>query len=354
MFPGIETRVAMLGQAPVVTLAVTGTTLDLGMSPSPNIGCSTTSATVSSLGKSCRIGVVKTVVFTVATILTHNAASLILPRAANYTAQPNDVFQFLHLGNGNWRCLSYLLANGRSLGSQYHGEPSTAPATAPVAVGDVAIGDNAISNNGPAVGKLARANGAYSAAFGRSAYVTGVATQATAIGASATANRANSMALSAGGCSSNMVNGLTWGAISGPWGGGNAVQCSQTSRVVLTAQTASATPTELFGNGVDTGRLELIDPNANALYTFHGFVTAQSGVNCAVWEVKAAARRATGGNVTLVGTPTVTQLFVSGTTGWSVVITADTVNQSVKVGITGTAAITVNWLARFETTEMAS
>jgi len=46
--------------------------------------------------------------FTGALLLTHNATSLILPTGANITTIANDTAEFVSLGSGNWRCVSYL------------------------------------------------------------------------------------------------------------------------------------------------------------------------------------------------------------------------------------------------------
>ncbi len=55
-------------------------------------------------------GVERTLTFTGALILTHNATSLILPGAANITTAANDVAIFRSLGSGNWICISYMHA----------------------------------------------------------------------------------------------------------------------------------------------------------------------------------------------------------------------------------------------------
>lgn len=47
--------------------------------------------------------------------LTHNAASLILPGAANITTAAGDVAVFRSLGSGNWQCVSYQRASGAAL-----------------------------------------------------------------------------------------------------------------------------------------------------------------------------------------------------------------------------------------------
>ena len=71
-------------------------------------------------------------------------------------------------------------------------------------------------------------------------------------------------------------------------------------------------------------------------------------------QPKAAIQRAASGNVALVGTPTVTSLFTSGTvTGWALALSADTTNQTLKFAVTGSATQTINWLARLEVTELA-
>lgn len=50
-------------------------------------------------------------------VLTHNATTFILPTGANITAAAGDIAVFVEESIGNWRCLSYLRANGRPLAS---------------------------------------------------------------------------------------------------------------------------------------------------------------------------------------------------------------------------------------------
>ena len=47
--------------------------------------------------------------------LTHNASSLILPGGANITTAAGDVAEFTSEGSGNWRCTSYMRADGTAL-----------------------------------------------------------------------------------------------------------------------------------------------------------------------------------------------------------------------------------------------
>lgn len=63
-------------------------------------------------------GLWKWVTFSGVLTLTHNGTSLILPGSANVTTQAGDSALFLSLGSGNWRCLSYLRADGLSVAQQ--------------------------------------------------------------------------------------------------------------------------------------------------------------------------------------------------------------------------------------------
>lgn len=64
----------------------------------------TGSTTITSLG-TVDAGIVRTVHFSGAPLITHNATSLILPGNKNYQAASGDVLQFRSLGSGNWRCV---------------------------------------------------------------------------------------------------------------------------------------------------------------------------------------------------------------------------------------------------------
>lgn len=47
--------------------------------------------------------------------LTHHATDLILPGAANITTAAGDEFTFIEYASGDWRCVSYTLASGKSV-----------------------------------------------------------------------------------------------------------------------------------------------------------------------------------------------------------------------------------------------
>jgi hypothetical protein len=89
------------------------TTTDLGTKESQFLTVSGTT-TITSLG-TISAGITKYVTFSGALTLTHNATSLILPGAANITTAAGDTGRFLSLGSGNWKCLSFNLASGRSV-----------------------------------------------------------------------------------------------------------------------------------------------------------------------------------------------------------------------------------------------
>lgn len=71
----------------------------------------TGTTTITALGTAAS-GIARTVKFTGALTLTHNATSLILPGAANITTAAGDVAIFRSLGSGNWVCVTYTKASG--------------------------------------------------------------------------------------------------------------------------------------------------------------------------------------------------------------------------------------------------
>jgi hypothetical protein len=71
----------------------------------------TTITSITSRGKGKHI----TLQFDSALILTHHATDLILPGAANITTAAGDIGVFYEYAAGDWQCVSYSLASGRSL-----------------------------------------------------------------------------------------------------------------------------------------------------------------------------------------------------------------------------------------------
>lgn len=93
---------------PFVDVASTAT-LDLAGANSQNIRITGTT-TITSFG-AASAGTVKRLRFTGGLTLTHNAASLILPGAANITTSPNDSLVAVSLGGSNWIVLEYHFAS---------------------------------------------------------------------------------------------------------------------------------------------------------------------------------------------------------------------------------------------------
>ena len=89
------------------------TTTDIGAATGRFIDVTGTT-TITGLG-TIRAGVIRTVRFTGALILTHNGTSLLLPSAANITTVANDTAEFVSLGSGNWKCLWYQRYTGAAI-----------------------------------------------------------------------------------------------------------------------------------------------------------------------------------------------------------------------------------------------
>lgn len=100
------------------------TTTDIGAATGDFIDVTGTT-TITGLG-TIAAGVERTVRFTGALTLTHNATSLILPGAANILTVAGDVAQFRSLGSGNWRCVGFLQSNSLPLkGTAFPTSPVT-------------------------------------------------------------------------------------------------------------------------------------------------------------------------------------------------------------------------------------
>jgi hypothetical protein len=86
------------------------TTTDIGAASGDFVDVTGTT-TITGLG-TITAGVERTVRFTGALTLTHNATSLILPGEANISTADGDTAIFRSLGSGNWKCISYTKKDG--------------------------------------------------------------------------------------------------------------------------------------------------------------------------------------------------------------------------------------------------
>lgn len=93
-----------LNEAAPATIASAGT-VNIGAAASNNVIISGT--TTITAFDTIAAGARRKVRFSGALTLTHNAASLILPGAANIATAANDEAEFVSLGAGNWKCVSY-------------------------------------------------------------------------------------------------------------------------------------------------------------------------------------------------------------------------------------------------------
>jgi len=101
-----------LNGAPAATVASAATT-NIGAAAANNVTVSGT--TTITAFDTIADGARRQVTFSGILTLTHNGTSLILPTAANITTAAGDVAEFVSLGAGNWRCVTYLRANGQPL-----------------------------------------------------------------------------------------------------------------------------------------------------------------------------------------------------------------------------------------------
>lgn len=107
-----DTMAGALNFAPLTSVA-SATTVNIGLAQSNHVTITGTT-TITGFGTSAS-GVMRVVIFAGALVLTHNAASLILPGGANITTAAGDTAVFVSLGGGNWRCIGYQRADGTAV-----------------------------------------------------------------------------------------------------------------------------------------------------------------------------------------------------------------------------------------------
>lgn len=100
-------------QAPWTNIA-SAATVNIGAANSANLQVTgTTNITAFDTVPS---GVRRLLRFSGVLTITHNATSMILPGAANYTTAAGDILEFTSLGSGNWACTNRLRAAGYNSG----------------------------------------------------------------------------------------------------------------------------------------------------------------------------------------------------------------------------------------------
>jgi len=276
----------------------------------------------------------------------------------------------LAIGAGTNATSSYASAIGTNSGN--NGSQAVTGAGAMALGGSYASGTDsfaaAIANNTSSYG----ATGANSVAIGRLAKATGDSSYA--FGSSSTGNVAsgnNSFAQGVGSTASAtssiaFIGGTASGYSSFVIGGSdNGVQYRhvlgtngnvQSSTFRLWDDTTDATPTVISTNGnaasITTAN-QIILPN-NSAYAFHGTIVARqdaaSGTACAAWKIEGLIRReGSAGTTVLVNSATT---VLDNTPGWGMALSADTTNGGLKIEVTGAAATNIRWVATVHTSEV--
>lgn len=109
------TLTGALNHAPAASLA-SAATVNIGAAAANAI--TITGTTTITAFDTIASGAVRVLTFAGALTLTHNATTLILPGGANITTAAGDVAVMLSLGAGNWRCIAYQRASGKSVAAR--------------------------------------------------------------------------------------------------------------------------------------------------------------------------------------------------------------------------------------------
>jgi hypothetical protein len=215
-------------------------------------------------------GIWKIIRFEGALTLTHNATSLILPGASNITTADGDVAIMMSEGSGNWRCLSYMKANGSHLGPVLTAEQATTSGSSvtfsdiPSWVKKISIMFDGVSTNGTGGLSIQIGDAGGLEATGYSSTSARLTDSAAVSVSSAT----TSFALNTGGNAGNLVYGtvvlnlqdsanFTWtlhGTLTVTTGATNSVVASG-------AKALSASLTQLSiltGNTFDAGSVSIL------------------------------------------------------------------------------------------------
>jgi len=238
-----------------------------------------------------------------------------------------------------------------------------------------AIGNNtstygAKNTNSVALGRLAKATGAYSVAISSNTYsgsATASGSGAVAIGDGPTASGIGSTSIGRG-CTASGTNAIAMGrsaqataeasvaigypAYSDVKGGiafagsgyfGSALGDAQGRMYILRVQTTDATATELAES---SARIKV---PTNGAVVFDGLITGlESGVNSyAGWKIEGMIVN-DAGTTTLVNSAITT---IHNTPNWGLALTADNTNNRLAITVTGEASHNIRWVANIRTVE---
>jgi hypothetical protein len=141
---------------------------------------------------------------------------------------------------------------------------------------------------------------------------------------------------------------------------GNGGTC-QWANYILGNATSNTTPQVLT---VDAGPHSTTSQNVNFIrlpnnsaYYFKGTVIAgvTAGGNTSAWRIEGVIKRGANAASTAIVGSVNTSLIAqdSGASSWSIAVTADTTNGGLQFTATGANSVTIRWVARVETTEVA-
>mgnify|MGYP002620861234 CR=1 FL=1 len=210
-----------------------------------------------------------------------------------------------------------------------------------------------------AIGKLAKATGAYSTAIGESTQAT--ASNSTSIGYYNQSTGQGSVTLGydarATGVQSTAIGLATRNAVNGSlkFAGGKhqASGDAQAGLYPLMAETTDATQTTMVtyhNNSATASTNNQIIANTDTAVSFIGTVVGkQSGsANVAAFKIEGVIVN-NGGTTTLVNSAIT---VLDNTPSWALALSADDTNDALSVKVTGAAATSIRWLANIQTAEV--
>lgn len=135
---------------------------------------------------------------------------------------------------------------------------------------------------------------------------------------------------------------------------------AQYSRMIMRRQTTDATPTVLTADGTSGGSDDRVTLPAESAFCFDIYViaTQSAGVagtasDSAWWHFRGGIKRDNSNNTTLIGSNTSETGADAGAAAWQVSVTANDVNESLQIEVTGEALKTIRWVATVQYARVA-
>lgn len=222
------------------------------------------------------------------------------------------------------------------------GASTVASATAAIAVGGgadatavdtIALGSNsgASAESAIALGTIATTSGVRAIALGYGAVAVGYGS--VALGENTYSTLAGAVVRSTDNATDVFVNG--------GW-------------LMLGIKTANATPTYLQFKLDQATYGETALSFEEQSFAYSGIIVARSAANTKAWKVEGAVKRDAGGDIELVGTPTMVAIIAedSGATTWTLTVSVNTGTQALRFDVTGQAATNIAWGGKIMFTQL--